>query len=280
MRTIKTQTIINRAVELIYEANFVYQGELLDKLKELEAQEQNPLSTSALSQIIANTELAKKEALPLCQDTGTSIFFVKQGSQVALEEPIEKILTKANTLAYQKYYLRKSILSEPLFERQNTQTNSPPFIHLEQTAGEDLELTFMAKGGGAENKSTLKMLNPAEGITGVKNFVSQTLKNAGGAACPPFIIAIGIGGTFDTVASLAKKAILRGVNNPHPNPHYRQLETEIKDLAEDLELGAMGYGGREYVLGVNIEYAPTHIASLPIAINLQCHSARWATGKL
>jgi fumarate hydratase subunit alpha len=209
MRKILGKDIAQAAEKLIEAANFELPKAVQQKLKKLGECETEEGSKSALEAIEKNALIAPKERLPLCQDTGTAVFFVEIGHQVVLEEPIQKTLEKATRNAYQKYYLRKSIVRDPLFFRENTGDNCPPIIHIEQTEGENLKISFLAKGGGAENKSVIKMLRPADGKQGVINTIIEAAKNAGASSCPPWIVGIGIGGSFDSVASLAKRALLR-----------------------------------------------------------------------
>lgn len=276
MRHVSAEMISAAAQKLIYDANFFLPKSVQKKISSLSQEETVPASKTALQAIEANFSLAPKERLPLCQDTGTAVFFVEIGHEVTLEEPIGKTLESATRAAYEKYYLRKSIVRDPLFFRENTRDNCPPIIHIEQTEGENLKISFLAKGGGAENKSIVKMLRPADGKQGVINTIIEAAENAGGSSCPPWILGIGIGGSFDSVASLAKRALLRPIGKRNETKEYADLEQEITDKIESLKIGTMGLGGEKTVLGVHIQSAPAHIASLPVAINFQCHSARSA----
>jgi len=277
MRNISSDTILKTAKELIETASFHLPAEIKKKISECAEKETAIGAKSALKAIAENFVLAPKEKLPLCQDTGTAVFFVEIGHKVQLDEPIFETLEKAVQQAYSENYLRPSIVEDPLFFRKNTGNNCPPVVHIEQRKGDKIRLSFLAKGGGAENKSTIKMLRPADGKEGVMRTVINAAKSAGGSSCPPWIIGIGIGGSFDSVAILAKKALLRPFPSSHSKKEYAELEQEITEKIEGLKIGAMGFGGEKTVLGVHIESAPTHIASLPIAINFQCHSARSAT---
>lgn len=280
MRKIEPQIIETLVKKLIFEANFILPKKVRQKLTALKKAETTPLAKNALEQINENYLIAEKEQIPLCQDTGAAIFFVEIGHEIILSEPLTATIDRATKAAYEEFYLRKSIVKNPLFDRQNTKTNLPPFVHLEQIKGNKLKITFLPKGGGAENKSALKMLSPAAGEEGVIDFVRDTVQKAGGSACPPFLLGVGIGGTFDTVAILAKKALLRPLGSRNANLQYRALEEKIAQEIEKLQIGTMGLGGKKTLLGVHIEHAPCHIASLPVAVNIQCHSARSATEEI
>ncbi|MCT4592052.1 MAG: fumarate hydratase [Candidatus Gracilibacteria bacterium] len=280
MRKIKAQDIHNLAKKLIREASFILPEEVRSKLDELNKKEQNTLSKKALSEITENYKIAEQESLPLCQDTGCACFFIKMGHQVELEEVLEITLNKATSEAYAEYYLRKSICEKPLFKRVNTGDNTPCFVHIEQVEGDQFEIVFLPKGGGAENKSRFTMLAPSKGVQGVMEFIRETLELAGGSACPPFLVGVGVGGMFDTVGSLAKKAIIRGIGTDNLDSDFAKLEQDIKKDLSSLKMGAMGLGGNETILDLNIEYSPCHIASLPVAVNIQCHSARISKGSL
>ena len=280
MRKISIKQIDSLVKKLIFTANFNLPLKVQKKLKNLHKTEKQALAKNTLKQITENFSLAAKEQLPLCQDTGVGIFFVKIGHQVLLEEPLQKTLDKALKKYYQEFYLRKSTLIEPLFNRKNTFDNLPAFLHLQQIEGNKLEITFMPKGGGAENKSALTMLSPSDGQKGIIDFVIKTVKKAGGSACPPLLVGIGIGGTFDSVAHLAKQAILKGIDYKNKDKNYLNLEQKLYEKLEKLKIGAMGRKGKKFLLGVNICQKPCHIASLPLAVNLQCHSFRLAKGSI
>ncbi len=276
MRHISAEKIQKAAKKLIYDANFVLPVDVSQKIAEMHSAETSRSAKTALEAIEENIKKTKKEVLPLCQDTGTAVFFVEIGYNISLDEPIAETLEKATQIAYKEYFLRASIADDPLFNRKNTQTNCPAIVHMEQTKKDTLRITFLPKGGGAENKSVLKMLRPSDGQEGVTQAVLDAAKKAGGTSCPPWILGIGIGGNFDSVAFLAKKAIIRPLDSVHSNPKYTKLEEEIAKKVEALKIGTMGLGGEKTILGVHICTAPTHIASLPVAVNFQCHSARSA----
>lgn len=284
MKSVDIQQIYTAACGLICEANTKLPEEITEQLRIQRDEESAPLAQEALRLMLENAEKASETKLPLCQDTGAAVFFVEMGHEVQLQEPIEATLRRAVADTYRKSFFRASMAVEPIFDRKNTEDNTPPIVHLEQVPGDNLKITFLPKGGGAENKSRLTMLRPADGKEGVTNVVLDTVQQAGGAACPPFIVGVGVGGTFDTVASLAKKAIMRPIlpegetstfrlQEAH-SYKYTEWEAELTEKINALKVGPMGFGGMKTVLAVHIEHAPCHIASLPVAVNLQCHSAR------
>ena len=273
MRRIKAETLLNPIVEMILKANYVLPDKVLTRIKESSELETNPIGISILSDILKNAEIAKEEKVPLCQDTGFSLFFIKKGNDLFIEGDLEDIITKAVKIAYTTGYLRKSILSDPL-NGVNTQDNTPPICWYEAESGDKLEITFAPKGGGAENMSRVKMLKPADGVEGIKDFVLETIKIAGGNPCPPIVVGVGIGGTFEKCAWLAKKAILRDLDSFNKDSYYKNLEEELLLKINQTNIGPGGLGGKTTALGVNIEVFPRHIASLPVAVNIQCHSAR------
>lgn len=246
--------------------------------------ESSPLAKDYLEQILQNDELAQKEKLPLCQDTGLAVVFVDQGNQLSVVPPTDRpkatltdALNEGVMAGYDRAYLRKSVLAEPLAQRRNTGTNTPAIIHHRWVAGSELTITLLAKGGGAENKSKSAMLTPAHGRQGVLDFVLETVRQAGADACPPFVIGVGLGGNFELAPLLAKRALLRQLNSAHPQEYYAGMEQELLERINDLKIGPQGMGGDTTALAVLIETAPCHIASLPVAVNIECHSHRHKT---
>ncbi len=219
--------------------------------------------------------MASEDKIPLCQDTGVAVIFVEWGTEVLYEDgdPMDAF-NEGVRLAVKEGYLRASVVDDPVFNRINTKDNTPCIVHFELVKGDRVKIVVAPKGAGSENMSALRMLKPAQGLKGVKDFVIETVKNAGGNPCPPIIVGVGIGGNFEKSAILAKKALLRKVGEPNKNPDYARLEQELLNEINLLGIGAMGVGGRITALAVHIEYAPCHIASLPVAVNIQCHSAR------
>lgn len=239
--------------------------------------ESNALGKEFLSQCLENARIAARERMPICQDTGFAVFFVEMGDMLRLDHgSIYEAIAAGVADGYEKGYLRKSIVSEPLFQRRNTGNNTPPIIHLMQVPGDQLTVVLAPKGGGSENMSALKMLKPSDGRAGVVDFVVNTVVNAGGNPCPPTIVGVGVGGTFEKAAFLAKKALLRPLGAKNEDPEYAELEAEILEKINASGVGPQGLGGDTTSLAVHVESFPCHIASLPVAVNLNCHAARHA----
>lgn len=275
MREIQANTITEAVARLCQETNFNLEEDVAEALKQAEAREESPLGKEALRQILENAETASRELLPLCQDCGTAVIFLEIGQDLHIGGgDINQAIEAGVCLGYTGGYLRKSMVTQPFSARINTRDGTPPVIHTEIVPGDRLKLTVMCKGGGAENMSRLGMLQPGQGRQGIVNFVVKTVEEAGGKACPPLIIGVGIGGTADMVMVLAKKSLLRPVGQPSPDPEVAGLEQEILERVNNLGIGPLGFGGRITALAVHAEVMPAHIASLPVAVNLQCHSAR------
>lgn len=274
MRTIKTDQIVEAVKNLCTTANFeLGQPELAAVEKAIETEE-SPIGVDILKQIAENARIAREEQVPLCQDTGFAIFFVELGQDLRIEGGLlAEAVAEGVRQGYEEGYLRKSILGDPL-ERLNTGDNTPPIVHTEVVEGDKLKITFDAKGGGSENMSQLKMLKPADGEEGVKDFVVETVRQAGANPCPPIIVGVGIGGNFEMVAKLAKKSLLRPLGSTNPDPKYAAMEAELLERINDLGIGPQGLGGRTTALGVHVTAHPCHIASLPVAVNIECHSHR------
>ena len=275
MRKIEASTITKAVARLCQEANFVLGDDVLAAIKEAQKTEESPLGKEVLSLLLENAQIAKEEQLPLCQDCGMAVVFLEIGQEAhiiggdlytAIEEGVRQ--------GYSQGYLRKSIVSRPFSARINTKDNTPPVIHTEIIPGDQVKVAVMPKGAGAENMSTLAMLKPGNGRNGIIDLAVKTVEEAGGSPCPPVIVGVGIGGTSEKAMLLAKKALLRPVTEPNPDPEVAELEKEILGRVNDLGIGPLGFGGRATVLAVHAEVMPTHIASLPVAVNLQCHCAR------
>jgi len=275
MREIEASTITQAVAHLCQQANLTLGEDVLSALKQAQQTEESPLSREVLSQLIENARIAEQERLPLCQDCGTAVVFLEIGQEVhitggdlytAVEEGVQQ--------GYTQGYLRKSIVSQPFSARINTKDNTPPVIHTEIASGNQIKITVMPKGGGAENMSRLAMLKPSDGRQGIIDIVVTTVDEAGGNPCPPLIVGLGIGATSEQAMLLAKKALLRPVGKPNPDPEIARLEKESLAQINALGIGPLGFGGRTTALAVHAEVTPTHIASLPVAVNLQCHSAR------
>ena len=276
MREIGSKKVTETVARLCQEANFDLGDDVLKSLREARDKEESALGRQVLEQILENANIAKSERIPLCQDCGTTVVFLEVGQDAhisggdlyaAVEEGVRQ--------GYSQGYLRKSIVRQPFSARVNTKDNTPSIIHVEMVAGDNLHITVMPKGGGSENMNRLAMLKPAEGRQGVIDFIVKAVEEAGSNPCPPVIVSVGIGGTADKAMILAKKALLRKVGEPNADPEIAELEREILERVNSLGIGPEGFGGRTTALAVHAEVFPTHIASLPVAVNLQCHSARY-----
>lgn len=273
MYKIERQTIIETIKNMVIESNQVLGADMVAKLEQAYRHESNQRAKGILEKIIKNQVIAKTEAIPLCQDTGVAVCIAEIGRNLLFDYDLDEAINVGVRLGYQEGYLRKSMVKHPL-NRINTLDNTPAMIHHEFKEGHELILHFAPKGGGSENMSTLKMMTPADGKKGIIEFVLETIKNAGGKACPPLIVGVGIGGNFERVAYLAKKAIFRPIDDTADNETDRLLEIELLEKINQLNVGPMGLGGQTTALAVKVNSAPCHIASLPVAVNLQCHSAR------
>jgi fumarate hydratase subunit alpha len=275
MRVVKVSEIIPVVKRLCIEANYYIGEDVLQKLEEAASQEESPVGKEILSQILTNHRLAASEKMPACQDTGVAVVFVELGQDVRLEGgDFYSAINEGVRQGYAEGYLRKSLVDDPVIERKNTGDNTPAIIHTEITPGDKIKITVAPKGGGSENMSEVKMLTPAEGLEGVMNFVIDRVRRSGGNPCPPVIVGVGIGGNFEACALLAKKALMRDLKDKHPDPKWAQAEEELLVRINRLGIGPMGLGGRITALGVKIMTMPCHIASMPVAVNIQCHAAR------
>ncbi len=274
MREIAAQTITDQVAKLCIDANYFLGKDVLDSLNAALAKEESPTGKAILEQIIENAGIAQEGEFPMCQDTGFSVFFVELGQEVLVTgKTLEEAITEGVRKGYGEGYLRKSIVSDPL-QRVNTKDNTPPVVWIETVPGSELKITIAPKGGGSENMSEVNMLNPSDGAEGVKNFVVDKVRRAGSNPCPPIVVGVGIGGTFEKVAWLAKKALLRPIGDRNPNPFYAAMEEELLERINKLGIGPQGLGGRTTALDVHVEVYPCHIASLPSAVNIQCHACR------
>jgi len=274
MREIEASAITQAVAQLCQEANFVLGDDVLAALKQARKTEESPLGREVLSQLIDNAKIAQEERLPLCQDCGTAVVFLEIGQEVHINGDLNAAIEDGVRRGYTQGYLRKSMVNKPFSTRINTKDNTPPVTHIEIVTGDRLKITVMPKGAGAENMSKLAMLKPSDGRQGIIDLVVRTIEEAGGNACPPLIIGLGIGGTAEKAMLLAKKALLRKVAEPNPDPEVAKLETEVLAQVNALGIGPLGFGGRTTALAVHAEVMPAHIGSLPVAVNLQCHSAR------
>jgi fumarate hydratase subunit alpha len=274
MREIDVSEITRAVSGLCLDANFVLGQDVLTSLREALQTEPSPTGKNVLEQVIVNAEIARDEQVPMCQDTGYAVIFVELGQNVRLVGgDFYAAVNEGVRQAYVDGYLRKSIVADPL-RRVNTGDNTPAVIHLEMVPGDRIRVIVAPKGGGSENMSAVKMLKPADGAKGVADFVVDTVSKAGSNPCPPIVVGVGIGGTMEKVALLAKKALLRKLGVPHPDPFYAAMERDLLERINKLGIGPQGYGGRTTALAVHIETYPAHIASLPAAVNINCHAAR------
>jgi fumarate hydratase subunit alpha len=281
MRTLNADKITETVEALCLEANFDIGQPMMDALERQLKIEKSPLGQTVLKQIADNDKLAKFERIAICQDTGMTVVFIALGQDVSIiGGDLTKAVNDGVRAAYSQGYLRKSVVKDPLFDRSNTKDNTPAVIHTEIVPGDKIKIEVMPKGFGSENMSTLKMFAPSVGIEGVKQFILDTVDKAGPNACPPMIVGVGIGGTFEMAALIAKKAVLRGVDHPNPDPNYAKLEEELISKINKLGIGPAGLGGSTTALSINIEAYPTHIASIPVAINISCHASRHASAIL
>lgn len=275
VKEIKAQDITKAVAELCRKANYELGDDVLMALQEAYQKEESSLAKDALDKIIENAETAKKESLPLCQDCGTAVVFLEMGQDVYITGgDVSEAIAEGVCQGYTQGYLRKSMVNKPFSSRINTGDNTPPVIHTKMVGGSQIKLSVMPKGGGAENMSRLVMLKPGAGSEGIIDAVVETADEAGGSPCPPLVIGLGIGGTAESAMLLAKEALLRKLGEASPDPEVAQLEKEILDKVNGLGIGALGLGGTVTALAVHAEVMPAHISSLPLAINLQCHSAR------
>ena len=281
MKKIKASQISIKIKELFLKANYYIDEELTALLQRSLKKETSPLGQFALDSIIKNNHIAQLKKLPLCQDTGLGIVFVELGQDIhVIEGNFEEAINKGVEDAYKEGYFRKLVVNDPLFERKNTNTNTPAVIYTDIIPGDLIKFLVIPKGFGAENMSNLKMLRPSDGKDKVIDFVIDTVKKAGANPCPPTIIGIGLGGTIDQSMVIAKKAIFRKIGQRNQNERYASLELEILENINKLGIGPAGLGGRTTSLDVHVDYLPTHVAGLPVAVNICCHSARCARGQL
>ena len=277
MREIKASEITNIVAQLFEHSCYYLPDDVLTALKKAREQEKSPVCRDVLDKILANVEIAAKEQIPLCQDTGAAVVFLELGQEVHISgADLYAAIDEGVRRGYDRGYLRKSIVSRPCFARVNTKDNTPAMIHTDIVPGDRIKISVLPKGGGSENCSRLTVLAPAKGSQGVIDFVVNLVDEAGSNPCPPVIIGVGVGGTTDKTMFIAKKALLRKVGEPSPDPEVANLEREILKRVNNLGIGAMGYGGTVTALAVHVETFPCHIASLPVAVNMQCWCARRA----
>lgn len=274
MRSIEPEAIAAAIAQAVQDVNYDTPGALMMRLEELRRTEPSPPARRAMDDIVRNRELAARTHRPMCQDTGMVIVFVELGQEARVAGDLKAAIHEGVRRGYADGYFRKSVVAEPLFDRRNTGDNRPAIIHIDVVPGDTLHLYVACKGFGAENMSRVRMLEPANGLAGVKEMVVQTVEDAGSNACPPLVIGVGVGGDLELAPLLAKKALLRPLGDRHPDPRYAALEEELLQLVNATGIGPQGFGGYTTALDLRIEYHATHIAGLPVAVNLDCHLHR------
>lgn len=273
MRNLHVKEITEAVKGLCIDANYNLGQDVVESFREALKIEESPTGIAVIEQLLENARIARDEQVPMCQDTGTAVVFVELGQDVHIEGGmLLDAISEGVRQGYKEGYLRKSICDP--FTRKNTGDNTPAIIHLKLAPGDKLRITVAPKGGGSENMSKAVMLKPSDGIAGIKNLVTQMALEAGSNPCPPVIIGVGIGGNLETAALLAKKSLLRPIGSRNQDPEIAKLEDEIKTIVNDLGIGPQGFGGRVFALAVHIDKVPCHIASLPVAVNFNCHAAR------
>ncbi len=274
MRVIKAQDIKDAVKAMFISLNCEIGEDITNALEIALDIEESDTAKSVLTQLIENNEIAKNEQIPLCQDTGMAVLFVEYGDKVVIDGDFDEAINQGVKEAYLEGYLRKSVVDDPVFDRKNTGDNTPAVIHTKIVKGETLRITAGSKGFGSENMSQIKMLSPSASVEGVKAFVLDTVKKAGPNPCPPIVVGVGIGGTFEQAAQLSKRATFRSADSNNADERYAELEKELLDEINSFNIGPAGLGGKTTALAVNIEYSPTHIASIPVAVNICCHACR------
>ncbi len=276
MREIKSEIITQTVKKLCIEANCHLSDDMKKCICDFYKNEEWEQAKEILGHIIENYEIADRQNQPVCQDTGVACVFLKIGQDVHIDGNITEAVNEGVRQGYSEGYLRKSVVRDPI-DRVNTGDNTPAMLYVELTDGDKIEITVAPKGFGSENMSKIAMLRPSDGLQGVKDFVVKTVEEAGPNPCPPIVVGVGIGGTFDKAAYLAKKALLRPVDQRNENEFYANLEKELLEEINALGIGPQGFGGKTTALAVNIEQFPTHIAGLPVAVNINCHVTRHKT---
>ena len=275
IREIDAQQIIEAVKKLFMDCNYYIGEDISQAIENAQKNEELQIAKDVLQQLIDNNRIAAEEQIPLCQDTGMAVLFVEYGDKVVVKDGSFKAAVEEGVRrAYIDGYLRKSVVTDPVFDRKNTKDNTPAVIHTEIVEGDKIHIVAGGKGFGSENMSAIKMLTPSAGVEGVKKFVLDTVTHAGPNPCPPMVVGVGIGGTFEKAAQLAKRATLRPINTSNPDERYASLEEELLTEINKMNIGPAGLGGKTSALGLNIETYPTHIAGMPVAVNICCHAAR------
>jgi len=280
MKEINVAEITKTIRNLCIDANYNLSDDIRNQLKKAREEETFVIAKGILDKILINADIASTQKMPMCQDTGMTCVFIEIGQDVHIVGgDIEGAINKGVAAGYEDGFLRKSVVNDPI-ERVNTQDNTPAVIYYNIVMGDKFKITVAPKGFGSENMSQIKMLKPSDGLKGVKDFILKVVKEAGPNPCPPIVVGVGIGGTFDKAANLAKRAAIRPTDEVNPKPFYAELENEIMQEINKLGIGPQGFGGRTTALAVNIETYPTHIAGLPVAVNINCHASRHVSAEL
>ena len=275
MREVNVKDLIPIVKKLCIDANYYLGEDVIDKIKEFKAKEESETGREVLDILLENYELAAREKMPICQDTGIAVTFLEIGQDVHLVGgDLYEAVNEGVRQGYKDGYLRKSMVDDPIIERKNTKDNTPAIIYTDIVPGDKIKVTIAPKGGGSENMSEVKMMKAADGIEGVIDFVVDRIKRSGGNPCPPIVVGVGLGGNFEQSALLAKKALLRNLDEENPDPKWAKVEKEILEKINNLGIGPQGLGGRTTAIGVHILSMACHIASMPVAVNVQCHAAR------
>jgi fumarate hydratase subunit alpha len=275
VRELDVSEITDALREMCISSNIFLGDDVKRAIRKAREAEESPLGREILDVILENHEISEKNDMPLCQDTGFAVVFLEIGQDVHLTGGyLEDAINEGVRRGYKDGYLRKSIVDDPSMDRKNTGDNTPAVIHTRIVPGEKVHVVFAPKGGGSENMSEVRMMTAADGIEGIKDFVVERVRKSGGNPCPPIVVGVGVGGTFEKCAYLAKKAVLRPLGEHNPDPRYAEVEEELLRRINDLGIGPAGFGGRTTALGVNVETFPCHIASMPVAVNIQCHASR------
>ncbi len=275
IREISAEEITFAVKKLFMECNYYIGSDIAEAIEKAQSAEELQIAKDVLQQLIDNNKIAADEQIPICQDTGMAVLFVEYGDKVVIKDgSFKQAAEEGVRQAYIEGYLRKSVVADPVFDRKNTRDNTPAVIHTEIVEGDKIHITAGGKGFGSENMSAVKMLTPSAGVEGVKKFILDTVAHAGPNPCPPMVIGVGIGGTFEKAAQLAKRATLRPINTSNPDSRYAQLEEELLSEINKMDIGPAGLGGKTTALGLNIETYPTHIAGMPVAVNICCHACR------
>jgi len=275
MREVNVKDLIPIVKKLCIDANYYIGEDIITKIKEFKEEEESPTAINVLNILLENYQLAVDEQMPICQDTGIVVIFVELGQDVHMYGgDFTEAINEGVRQGYKDGYLRKSMVDDPIIDRINTKDNTPAIIYTDIVPGNKIKITVAPKGGGSENMSEVKMMKAADGIEGVIDFVVDRINRSGGNPCPPIVVGVGLGGNFEQSALLAKKSLLRSLTEKNPNPKWAKVEDEILEKVNDLGIGPQGFGGRTTALAVHILSKPCHIASMPVAVNVQCHADR------